>query len=97
MLNQEQLRHLAQLAKLELSDEELAGLQKDLNSILAYVEQVSQLELSEIKSPYPEHLSRLPLREDIPQVKDIKTIKKIIENFPCQEGAYLKVPKVIEK
>jgi len=43
MLDKKQLRHLANLARVGLSDEELEKLMDDLNSILGYVDEINKL------------------------------------------------------
>ena len=51
-LSQEEVRHIAALARLELSPEELARYQEQLSSILAYFEQLQDLDTTTI-SPRP--------------------------------------------
>ncbi len=97
MLSEEQLRHLADLAKIELSAKELEKLGADINSILAYVEQVKQVDLTGVEPMIGGGLERCPLRQDTPQPCDSAIIDQIIVNFPEKEGRWLKVPKVIEK
>ena len=97
MLTTEQLRHLANLAKLELNDEELDKLQKDLNGILDYVEQIEKLKLEDSEPLIAGPSQDMLLREDVPENRDIETIKQIIVAFPEKENGYLKVPKIIEK
>lgn len=100
MLNEKQLKHLADLAKIELSAEERDKLGADINNILAYVEQIKALDLDKLEKDLPAEAlmaGGCPLREDRPQPCDSAIIAQIIENFPEREGNYLKVPKVIEK
>ena len=97
MISKEQLRHLSNLAKIELDDSELEKLQKDLNEILVYVEQVEKLAIDDIETMSSGPLQEILLREDIVQDKDIEVIKQIISAFPEKENGYLKVPKILNK
>ena len=74
MISKEQLRHLSNLAKIELNDNELEKLQKDLNEILVYVEQVETIAIDDIEAMSSGPLQEILLREDI--VKIVKIIKK---------------------
>jgi aspartyl-tRNA(Asn)/glutamyl-tRNA(Gln) amidotransferase subunit C len=101
MITKEQILHLAELARLKLTDDEIEKLTEDLNKILSYVEKIQELNLKDIE-PLTNILERLPLREDEilgeEERKIIEEIReKIIKNFPQKEGSYLKVPKILEK
>ena len=46
------VRHLAQLSSLQLSDEEVANLQLDLGNILNYIDQLSELDTTGVEPTY---------------------------------------------
>ena len=101
MINREEILHLAELARLKLTDEEIEKLTEDLNKILNYVEKIQELNLKNIE-PLTNIIEKLSLRDDeflsqddIEKIKEIR--EKIIENFPQKENSYLKVPKILEK
>jgi len=101
MITNEQILHLAELARLKLTEDEIEKLTKDLNKILNYVEKINELNLKDIE-PLTNIIEKLPLREDeVLDEEDIKKIEgineKIIKNFSQKEGNYLKVPKILEK
>jgi len=89
-IEREQLRHVAHLARLELSDEELERLGPQLNDIIAAVSKVSELDLSDV--PATSH----PLdvvnvwAEDEP--RPCLTVEEAFANAPEREGNYFKVP-----
>jgi aspartyl-tRNA(Asn)/glutamyl-tRNA(Gln) amidotransferase subunit C len=93
MITKEQIEHLAKLARLKLSEDEIEKLSQDLTKILAYVEKINELNLENIE-PLTNILEKLDLREDEPESKDNSAI---INNFPEKEDNYLKVPKILEK
>jgi aspartyl/glutamyl-tRNA(Asn/Gln) amidotransferase C subunit len=88
------VRHIAKLARLKLTDEEAVSYQKDLNSILEYVETLRKLNTESVKPM--SHV--LPVtnvwREDKPGKSDRND--SILANAPVREKDYFKVPKIIE-
>lgn len=97
MITKEKVRHLAELARLKLKDEEIEALTQDLNQILNYVEKIKELDLKNIE-PLINILQKLPFREDQSDSETNEDILSLIkENFPQKDGDYLKVPKILEK
>jgi aspartyl-tRNA synthetase len=89
-----QVRHIAKLARLRLSDEETVMYQKDLNAILEYAETLQALNTESVQPM--SHV--LPVtnvwREDRPGKCDRN--QSILANAPMKEGNYFKVPRIIE-
>ena len=88
------VQYVANLARLELTDEELENLTKQLDGILTYMNKLNELDTEGI-----EPLSHvLPLknvyRED--KVTSSLPVEEVLKNAPCREGGFFKVPKVIE-
>jgi aspartyl-tRNA(Asn)/glutamyl-tRNA(Gln) amidotransferase subunit C len=89
-IDREQLRHVAQLARLELSDDELERLGAQLNDIIAAVSKVSELDLSDV--PATSH----PLDvvnvwgEDEPRPS--LPVDEALANAPERDGDSFKVP-----
>ena len=89
-IEREQLRHVAHLARLELSDEELERLGSQLNDIIAAVSKVSELDLTDV--PATSH----PLdvvnvwAADVP--RPCLTVEEALANAPERDGNYFKVP-----
>ncbi len=106
MISKDEVEGLATLARLDLSEEEVASLQTDISNILEYVETVSTVEM-----PDGEALRRgqekieIPLlhnilRADVPrEPQDTMAGKeeKIKDAFPKREGNYNVVRKIIQK
>lgn len=93
MINKEKIYHLAKLARLKLTEDEVQNLTQDLNKILAYVEKINELKLDDFY-PLINILEKLPFRKDETKENDNQVI---IKNFPEKENNYLKVPKILEK
>lgn len=88
---------MATLARLSLSDEEVAGLQKDISNILEYVGQVSAISIEGDKE---KPLQRNVMREDTPRVaEDLMATKEeaLRGAFPKREGDFNVVRKIIQK
>jgi aspartyl-tRNA(Asn)/glutamyl-tRNA(Gln) amidotransferase subunit C len=89
-IDREQLRHVAHLARLELSDEELERLGPQLNDIIAAVSKVAELDLSDV--PATSH----PLdvvnvwAEDEP--RPCLPVDEALANAPDRDGDYFRVP-----
>jgi len=94
-IDKEQVRHLAKLAQLELSDEEVEKFSTQLTSILQYVDKVKEVELSddikrdfkklntfrEDENPHEAGEHRDAILEAMPKTQnDMLVVKKILNN-----------------
>jgi len=90
--------YVAELAHLELTEAEGQRMQRDLNSILDYVDRLSELDTSAVEPMAQVARAGHAMREDI-----LHGLRKslphdvAIENAPETDGTFFKVPKVIEK
>jgi len=86
---------LAGLAKLEFEPEEKERLKKDLQKMIAFVEQLQDLD-TEGEEPVLQMSSRADvLRDD--KESDGLTREEGLRNAPLTDGIYFEVPKVISK
>ncbi len=95
-LSLEEVRRIATLARLELTPEDEARFQGELSAILAYVEQLKELDVSGVE-PMTHALAAgdaEPLRED--EVLPSLPPEKALANAPAREGTCFKVPRIIE-
>ncbi len=89
------IENLAELAKLELSQAEKESLLKDLDSILAYVKQVQEVDIPEDKEGLSvEYLNKNAWREDQPTPQEFSR-DLIIGQFPDSQDGFLKVKKIL--
>jgi aspartyl-tRNA(Asn)/glutamyl-tRNA(Gln) amidotransferase subunit C len=89
----EDIEKLAQLARLGVSDEEKQGLVGEISTILGFVEQIKEVQTSELKSEIG--LVRNIMREDGEPHLVGQYTKDILEQFPNKEKGYLKVKKIL--
>ena len=99
----EEVRHVADLANLELTAKELPHFAKDLNAILGYIGQLNELDtadvapmaqVSDILGLQPA-LAGQSLRADA--VKPSVERPLVMAEAPETDGRFFKVPKVIER
>jgi aspartyl-tRNA(Asn)/glutamyl-tRNA(Gln) amidotransferase subunit C len=97
--------HVADLANLELTDQERQRMLKDLNSILDYIDRLNELDTSDvppmaqISAKFGQSDGKTPetsgWREDAPVPSLPHT--EAMKNAPESDGDFFKVPKVIER
>ncbi|MFN2421853.1 MAG: Asp-tRNA(Asn)/Glu-tRNA(Gln) amidotransferase subunit GatC [Gemmatimonadota bacterium] len=85
------VRHIARLARLELSDEEIARFQVELSKILEYVAQLDRLEAGSAGEP---PAADQPLRDDI--VESWPDVRPLHDEAPDFADGYYRVPRVVE-
>ncbi len=90
----EQVRHVAQLARLEFSDAELERLRADMDRMLEYVDQLSALDTAAVEPTTQVGESGTPMRPDV--VTNHPAPEEMLANAPARERGYFKVPKIIE-
>jgi aspartyl-tRNA(Asn)/glutamyl-tRNA(Gln) amidotransferase subunit C len=97
-LTEKEVRYVADLANLRLSEEEIHRLSDDLGQILTHIEQLNELDTKDV-APMAQVLFEedeiAPLREDIPHTS--LSNQDALANAPVSGGGYFKVPKVIER
>jgi aspartyl-tRNA(Asn)/glutamyl-tRNA(Gln) amidotransferase subunit C len=87
------VRYVANLARLELSDPEVAEFQPQLEAILGYVETLSKLDVSGIDATAHSTHVFGRMREDVPH--ESLTPEAVLQNAPDQAQGQIRVPKVV--
>ncbi|MGU3494926.1 Asp-tRNA(Asn)/Glu-tRNA(Gln) amidotransferase subunit GatC [Xanthobacteraceae bacterium A53D] len=93
-VDQATVRRVAHLARIAVSEDELEPLKGELNAILAFVEQLADLDVADVEPMTGVIPMELPMREDV--VSDGHYPEKILANAPEAEGGFFTVPKVVE-
>ena len=89
-ITREEVLHVARLARLELSDEEIERFSAQLNAILEAVGKVSELDLGGVEpTAHPLELTNV-WGEDEPRPS--LSVEDALANAPAREGAYFRVP-----
>ena len=90
----EQVRHIANLARISMSEEELERLVPELNNILGWVEQLGEVDTEGVEPLTAVIEQKLRLRDD--KVTEGNCRDEILANAPAAEHGFFAVPKVIE-
>ena len=90
----EQVRHIAKLARIAMSDEEIERLVPELNNILGWVEQLEEVNTDGVEPLTAVVPNKLRLRED--KVTDGECRDDVLANAPVAEHGFFAVPKEIE-
>ena len=89
------IAHIAKLASLELSDQEKELFQAQLDQVLAYVDQLNEVELPETISETNRGVSLSELREDV--ATGSISHEEVIQNAPASTDGCIRVPKIIDQ
>ena len=90
----ETVRRIAHLARIAVAEDEIAPLQRELNAILAFVEQLSELNVEGVEPMTSVMPMAMKKRAD--RITDGGIADDIIRNAPATEDHFFVVPKVVE-
>ena len=93
-ISKDEVRRLAQLSGISLSDDQMKEFQEDLGNILNYVEQLQQIDTTNIEPTY--QVTQLTNVEREDEVINYRLSRdEILANSPDQQNNQIKVPKVL--
>jgi aspartyl-tRNA(Asn)/glutamyl-tRNA(Gln) amidotransferase subunit C len=90
----ETVRRIAHLARIKVTASEVPHLQGELNAMLAFVEQLSEVDIEGVEPMTSVTPMQMKKRRDV--VNDGEIADDIVRNAPATEGHYFLVPKVVE-
>lgn len=90
----EQVRHVAHLARLELTDEQLETYREQLDTILGYMEELDAIDVSGVEPTHHAVPMDAPLRED--RVAPSLSREEALEGAPQTADGGFVVPRVLE-
>jgi aspartyl-tRNA(Asn)/glutamyl-tRNA(Gln) amidotransferase subunit C len=88
------VRKVARLARIAEPEERLESLAGQLSGILAWIEQLSEVDTDGVEPMTSAEAVTLPMRDDV--VTDGGDAEKVLANAPKRAGAFFVVPKVVE-
>lgn len=88
------VRRIAHLARIAVKEEEVAHLQGELNAILAFVEHLSEVDVTGVEPMTSVTPMAMKKRKDV--VADGEIADVIVANAPASEDHFFLVPKVVE-
>jgi aspartyl/glutamyl-tRNA(Asn/Gln) amidotransferase C subunit len=98
MINKQDVQNIAKLARLGLSEKEIEKFQKDLSSILDYIETLKQANVSGVEPTFhasEDYLDKKNImREDQAESESEQVVDKLIEAAPDKKERHIKVKAV---
>ena len=97
-ISRETVDHVAELAHLELTADERTRMERDLNSILGYIDSLNELDTDNV-GPMAQVSSSEPAKEElrVDAMRPSLPHDEAMQNAPATDGVFFKVPKVIER
>jgi aspartyl-tRNA(Asn)/glutamyl-tRNA(Gln) amidotransferase subunit C len=93
-ISREEVEHVARLARLELTDDEIELFRGQLSAVLERAERIQALDLEDVPpTAHPIDITNV-WREDV--VRPFADVVAILENAPDREGNRFKVPQILE-
>ena len=93
-VDQATVRRIAKLARIKVPEEEVAGLEGELNAILAFVETLGEVDFAGIEPMTS--VMPMPMKKRADVVTDGEIADLVTRNAPASEDHFFMVPKVIE-
>lgn len=93
-VTKDDVRKVARLSRLAVAEDQLDDMVGDLNGILGWVEQLNEVDVSDVEPLTSVVESPLPMREDV--VTDGGIPDPVLANAPRSEDGFFVVPKTVE-
>jgi len=85
---------VARLARIAVNDDEAESLRGELNTILGFVEQLNEVDVSGVEPMTA--VVHMPMKKRADVVTEGDQVERILANAPAREGSFFAVPKVVE-
>ncbi|OGZ62429.1 MAG: hypothetical protein A3C58_03460 [Candidatus Staskawiczbacteria bacterium RIFCSPHIGHO2_02_FULL_34_10] len=95
MISKDEVRHIAKLARLELTESETAKMQKDLSSILDYFDLLKKVKSEKLKAKNSGLKFKSNLRKDEVKEKPASLANNLIQAAPDKKDGYIKVKSIL--
>jgi aspartyl-tRNA(Asn)/glutamyl-tRNA(Gln) amidotransferase subunit C len=88
------VRRIAHLARIAVAENEVEHLRGEINNMLAFVEQLNEVNVDGVEPTASVEDMKLKMREDV--VSDGDYVKRVLANAPASDDGFFQVPKVVE-
>jgi len=92
MITKEDVKHLAKLSRIEITESEVENLTKEIDSILGYVGQIQEA-AGDVEKETPKLIN--VMRDDVVTHTPGQYSESLLANAPAIEGKYVKVKKIL--
>jgi aspartyl-tRNA(Asn)/glutamyl-tRNA(Gln) amidotransferase subunit C len=93
-IDEKTVRKVAHLARLALPDARVAPMAQEISAILAWIEQLNEVDIEGVEAMASAVQTPLPMRADA--VTDGANAARVLANAPKSEDGFFVVPKVVE-
>ena len=93
-VDQQTVKRVARLARLKVKDDDVPKLERELNAILGFIEQLNEVDVSGVEPMTSIVTMKMKMRKD--EVTDGHYPQRIVANAPGHEDNFFMVPKVVE-
>ncbi|MCY7912443.1 Asp-tRNA(Asn)/Glu-tRNA(Gln) amidotransferase subunit GatC [Bacillus haynesii] len=90
----EEVKHVAHLARLAITDEEAAMFTEQLDSIISFAEELNEVDTENVKPTTHVLQMKNIMREDVPD-KGLP-VEEVVKNAPDQKDGYIRVPSILD-
>ena len=90
----DEVRKVAMLGRLELSEDEETVFAADLDKILTYVDMLNEIDTASVEPTAHVASVETPFRDD--RVTNSPSTEALVAGAPARDGTYFRVPKIIE-
>lgn len=96
MISKKEIKHIAKLARLGLSEKEMGKMEKELSSILEYFEKLKEVDVSKVEPTFHSVPIENVMREDKVNEKSKTQSTKLLYLAPETKDGYLKVKSIFK-
>ncbi len=96
MISKKEIKHIAKLARLGLSEKEMGKMEKELSSILEYFEKLKEVDVSKVEPTFHSVPIENVMREDKINEKYKAQSTKLLYLAPDTKDGYLKVKSIFK-
>ena len=93
-ISMEQVKHVAHLARLAITEEEAKQFQDQLGKMISFAEQLNELDTDQVVATSHVLDMKNVMREDV--ATPGLPIEEVVKNAPDHEDGYIRVPSIIE-
>jgi len=95
MISEKEVKHIAKLARLGLTEQETKKMKKELSSILDYFEKLKEVDVSRIEPTTHSIKVENVMRNDEARSTELKIRRKMAGQAPKSKDGYLKVKSIL--
>lgn len=88
------VKRVAKLARIAVTDDEAKNLEGELNTILGFVEQLNEVDVSGVEPMVS--VVAMDMKKRVDEVTDGNKAEDIVANAPATDENFFQVPKVVE-